>query len=361
MHMPPPIHGAAMMGQYIHDSKLINESFECHYINPSLSSSVANVGKVSLGKIVFMIENIINIMRKVREVKPNLCYYTPTADGWGIYRDVLVLSLLKWKKQKIVLHMHNKGVKNFSDKHFFARWAYRRIFKNNHVILLAKELYPDIQQYVSITDVSFCPNGMPVTNQEGFIRTECQNPYTFLFLSNMIEEKGVIDLLKACSLLKKKKADFVCNFVGRWSTVSSEQFNLLVEELGLTDNVRYLGPKYGMDKVLALKQADALVFPSYYHGETFGLVLLEGMEYGMPCISTFEGGIPSVVDDTKTGFLVQARDIKSLAAKMRWLMENPQEGLKMGELGKEKFLNEFTLTNFERALFGILKAELQQS
>ena len=48
MHMPPPVHGAAMMGQYVHDSKLINEKFECHYINPSLSTSVANVGKVTV-------------------------------------------------------------------------------------------------------------------------------------------------------------------------------------------------------------------------------------------------------------------------------------------------------------------------
>ena len=113
MHMPPPVHGAAMMGKYIHDSELVNEKFECHYINPSLSSSVANVGKVSIGKIVFMIKNIVNIISKVKHIKPDLCYYTPTADGWGIYRDLVVLSLLKWQKQKIVLHMHNKGVRIF--------------------------------------------------------------------------------------------------------------------------------------------------------------------------------------------------------------------------------------------------------
>lgn len=45
------------------------------------------------------------------------------------------------------------------------------------------------------------------------------------------------------------------------------------------------------------------------------MVLLEAMEYGMPCISTFEGGIPSVLDDNKTGFLVQARDVQTLAEK----------------------------------------------
>ena len=33
MHMPPPVHGAAMVGQFIHDSQLINSSFDCHYVN----------------------------------------------------------------------------------------------------------------------------------------------------------------------------------------------------------------------------------------------------------------------------------------------------------------------------------------
>ena len=140
MHMPPPVHGAAMMGKYIHDSELINEKFECQYINPSLSTSVANVGKVSIGKIVFMVKNIINIIRKVKNIKPDLCYYTPTADGRGIYRDLIVLGLLKWQKQKIVLHMHNKGVRNFSNKHYFARWAYRRIFTYTIVLTVCLKL-----------------------------------------------------------------------------------------------------------------------------------------------------------------------------------------------------------------------------
>lgn len=53
MHMPPPVHGAAMMGKYIHDSKLINETFECRYINPSASSNIKEVGKLNIGKFFF--------------------------------------------------------------------------------------------------------------------------------------------------------------------------------------------------------------------------------------------------------------------------------------------------------------------
>ena len=357
--MPPPVHGAAMMGKYIHDSDLINEKFECHYINPSLSTSVANVGKVSIGKIVFMVKNIINIIRKVRNIKPVLCYYTPTADGWGIYRDLIVLSLLKWQKQKIVLHMHNKGVRNFSNKHHFARWAYRRIFKNTHVILLAKELYPDIQEYVIEKNIYYCPNGMPQTNLDGYERTSVHTPYTFLFLSNMIETKGVVEVLKACSILKSKGVKYVCNFVGKRSTVSKERFEGLIKELCVESYVNYLGAKYNEDKISELRNADSLVFPTYYPGECFPLVLIEAMEYGLPCISTFEGGIPSLIDDGETGFLVQSKDTEALADKMLWLIEHQEEGLLMGKKGRNRFLENFTLDIFEHRMVDILSTVIK--
>lgn len=357
MHMPPPVHGAAMMGQYIHDSKLINERFDCHYINPSLSDSVSNVGKFSFYKIISAIKNIIFIIKEIKKIRPNLCYYTPTADGWGIYRDLLVLAVLKWNKQKIVLHMHNKGVAKFSVKHIGASFAYRHIFKGAKVILLARELYQDVRNYVQPDNVYYCPNGMPKTNYETFCRRTTNKEYTFLFLSNMIEEKGVIDVLRACTVLKGEGRLFKCQFVGKWSTVSKEYFNEIIEKYNIKDVVSYLGPKYGKEKVDALKKADALVFPTYYHGETFGLVLLEAMEYGLPCISTYEGGIPSVIDNENTGLLIRARDVEALVDKMRWLIEHPHEGLIMGEKGRKKFLKEFTLDIFEKRLSDILFTE----
>lgn len=357
MHMPPPVHGAAMMGQYIHDSKLINERFDCHYINPSLSDSVSNVGKFSFYKIISAIKNIIFIIKEIKKIRPNLCYYTPTADGWGIYRDLLVLAVLKWNKQKIVLHMHNKGVAKFSVKHIGASFAYRHIFKGAKVILLARELYQDVRNYVQPDNVYYCPNGMPKTNYETFCRRTTNKEYTFLFLSNMIEEKGVIDVLRACTVLKGEGRLFKCQFVGKWSTVSKEYFNEIIEKYNIKDVVSYLGSKYGKEKVDALKKADALVFPTYYHGETFGLVLLEAMEYGLPCISTYEGGIPSVIDNENTGLLIRARDVEALVDKMRWLIEHPHEGLIMGEKGRKKFLKEFTLDIFEKRLSDILFTE----
>lgn len=52
MHMPPPVHGAAMVGQYIHDSKLINREFDCHYINLTTAKNLQDIGKVGVRKLL---------------------------------------------------------------------------------------------------------------------------------------------------------------------------------------------------------------------------------------------------------------------------------------------------------------------
>lgn len=78
----------------------------------------------------------------------------------------------------------------------------------------------------------------------------------------------------------------------------------------------------------------------------------------MPCISTYVGGIPSVINDCETGFLVQPKDTKALADKMLWLIEHQEKGLLMGEKGKNRFLENFTLDIFEHRMVEILNSEL---
>ena len=54
--MPPPVHGAAMVGKYIHDSRVINEAFDCHYINLTTADSLSDIGKFGLRNVVSFIK-----------------------------------------------------------------------------------------------------------------------------------------------------------------------------------------------------------------------------------------------------------------------------------------------------------------
>lgn len=58
--MPPPVHGASMMGEYIHDSKVINEAFDCHYLNLTLAKDINDIGKGGIRKLIVYLTYIIH-------------------------------------------------------------------------------------------------------------------------------------------------------------------------------------------------------------------------------------------------------------------------------------------------------------
>lgn len=348
MHMPPPVHGAAMMGQYIHDSKLVNENFDCHYINLTTAKSLQDIGKGGIKKLWKFMCLLVRIVKAVCKLKPQLVYITPNACGGAFYKDFVVVSLLKMFGCKIVVHYHNKGVSTRQDKSL-DNWMYRRFFKGLKVILLAEALYADVKKYVKREDVLICPNGIPETlTDEPTAKRKNVVPH-LLFLSNLIVSKGVLVLLDACKILKDKGYSFVCDFVGgETAEIDAERFKQEVESRGLDKMTVYLGKKYGADKEEVFKEADVFVFPTYYENETFGLVNLEAMEYKLPVISTNEGGIPDVVKDGVNGIITERKNAVSLSEAIERLLNDERLRETMGENGYKMFKEQFTIHAFER-------------
>ena len=140
LHLPPPVHGAAMMGKYIKDSALVNKTFDCRFINLTAAESLQDIGAFRWRKI----SGTWNLLKKIRaEVKakrPDLVYFTANATGMAFYRDWLVVQMLKAWGCRIVVHYHNKGVRTRQHR-WLDNMLYRKFFKGLKVILLAESLY----------------------------------------------------------------------------------------------------------------------------------------------------------------------------------------------------------------------------
>lgn len=359
MHMPPPIHGASMVGQYIHDSNLINKTFECVYINLSSSKEISSIGKLTWNKLSFMISNLYHIVSTIRKEKPALCYLTPSSCDWGFYRGWITIMILKCMKCNIIVHFHNKPNKKFRNR-WYNKLLYHLFFKNISTIFLSKRLSTEFKQYINSSSLYICNNGIPLITQQPFFKSSTNTIYTFLFLSNLIKTKGVFVLLEACSILKRQGINFQCQFIGKWGDITESSFQQYVKKYNLQNNVFYLGPQYGQEKDFYLKQADAFVFPTYYEGECFPLVILEAMQYKLPCISTYEGGIPDIIDDGITGILVKQQNVNDLAKKMLFLISNPQKGYEIGENAYNKFINNYTINIFEKKFTEIIQATINK-
>jgi len=361
LHIPPPVNGAALMGQYLKESPLINTNFETDYINLTAAFNLDQIGKRSFAKFWIVLQILKNVLAAIRTKKYDLCYMTLTAKGAGFYKDFLVVLLLKLFRLKIIYHFHNKGVAK-SGKKWYNHLLYQITFHKAECILLAPTLFNDVRPYIARSKVYFCANGIPhiaVTDKPLLVNAATMSVCKFLFLSNMMKEKGVLDLLEACKLIKNKKLKFECHFIGAWSDITEQAFNHAVSTLELKNEVKMHGKKYNEDKIEFFNLADVFVFPTYYHNECFPLVLLEAMQFGLPVIATPEGAIAEIVLDKKTGLLIKQKDVNALAAAMIAVLNNPIERKKMGDEGRKRYEELFTLGSFEEKMYSILNTSIQ--
>lgn len=358
LHIPPPMNGAAKVGQYIKESHLINDTFITHFVNLTTSFNLKNIEKKGIKKYFTVLNIQLELVNALLNNKYDLCYMTMTAKGVGFYKDLFVLIILKFFGIKTIFHFHNKGVINNS-KYRLNNLLYKAAFSNTKSILLSPYLYYDISKYVKKEDVYYCANGIPssknITESGKNKIQNSQQPISILFLSNMMIEKGVFILLYACKILKNRGIDFSCHFVGAWSDVTEEMFNQVVEEYNLSNQVTAYGQKYNDEKLYYLNNADIFVFPTYYHNECFPLVLLEAMDHSLPIISTFEGGIPEIVVEGTTGFLVTQKNAESLSLKLEQLILDHTLRINMGIAAKKRYEELYTIKMFEQNLKYILE------
>lgn len=353
LHYPPPIHGAAIIGQYINESQIINSKFNNSYLKLGTANSLDEIGRKSIAKFFRYFILIKNTIYSIITFKPQLVYMTLTAKGSGFYKDALIATIVKIFKCKIVYHFHNKGVSVKQDR-WFDNLLYKLVFKNADVILLSNHLYDDIRKYLAIDRVHICPNGIPPIAIEKYqkYRDFNNDPVRILFLSNLMKDKGVFELLEACKILKDRHIYFMCNIVGAAGDILVKELQAKIKEYGIEQYINYLGPKYNDEKIKSLASANIFVFPSLE--DCFPLVLLEAMQASLPIISTVEGGIPDIVEDGVNGFLVNKGNVIDLADKIEVLIKDGGLREKLGEAGRKRYLENFTLDHFEKRFVGIL-------
>lgn len=358
LHIPPPIHGASVIGEQIKGSKLVNETFDCRFINLSTSKKINEIGKNPIVKIVPYLNILYLTVIHLINFKPDLCYITLTAKGTAFFKDAVIVLIVKLFKVNLIYHFHNKGIILKQDK-FFYNIFYKTVFNNSKVILLSRYLYYDIKKYVDEKRVYYCPNGILDVISSKINSTVEKRITTLLFLSNLIESKGVYVLLEACKILKEKNIKFICLVAGQEADISVEKLLERISVLGLNDEINYLGPLYRKEKADILLKTDVFIFPTFY--ECFPLVLLEAMQNKIPVISTFEGGIPDIVIDGETGFLCKQKDAVCIADKIETLIKDYNLRKGMSEAGRKRYEENFTFEIFEKRFVEILSKVVNEN
>jgi colanic acid/amylovoran biosynthesis glycosyltransferase len=138
-----------------------------------------------------------------------------------------------------------------------------------------------------------------------------------------------------------------------------ERLTGLAEQLGVADRVTLHG-RHGQEKVRgALEESDVLVAASVTaaDGDEEGIpnVLKEAMALGLPVVGTRHAGIPELIEDGVSGFLVPERDAAALAAALQRLTREPGRWAAMGRAGRAKIEMEYDIDRLNDRLAGLLE------
>jgi glycosyltransferase involved in cell wall biosynthesis len=347
VQLPPPIHGASIMNKHIVSSGIIKGEFITEVINLQFAKSVDELTKFSFLKVFKAMQYSFLIIRKSLFFRPSIVYLTLSPVGYAFYRDSIFVFLLKLFNKNIVYHLHGKGIKENARNSLFKKILYRSVFQNTKVICLSQRLTNDISEvydqkpYIVANGIQIQP---AITEK---ISQSSEKIPQILYLSNYIRDKGVLTLIDALSKLKDHGHKFNARLVGAPSDLKLDFLKELIKAQNLENCIQILGPLYGDEKNYEFCNADIFCFPTYYRNEAFPLVILEAMQFSLPVISTYEGGIPDIVIEGETGFLVEAQNPEMLAGKIAVLLTNRRLITEMGKKGRERFNSNFTLNHFE--------------
>jgi colanic acid/amylovoran biosynthesis glycosyltransferase len=155
-------------------------------------------------------------------------------------------------------------------------------------------------------------------------------------IGRLIEKKGFSDLIEACRLLAERGVDFRAEIIGEGPLESA--LRAQIGAAGLTKSVALVGPQPQEEVVHRLAQCAVFALPCV--ADTGGgmdnlpTVIMEAMAAARPVVSTAIAGVPEMVSDGATGFLVAEHDPAALAAALARLLADPALARSLGEAGR---------------------------
>jgi len=159
---------------------------------------------------------------------------------------------------------------------------YRRCF----AAIVMTEFNRRDPEFCGIRRVAVIPHKLPDEFDPSLVRRDPAR-LRLLYVGHLCADKGTPELLRAFKLIADRGAAVVLELVGEaLPPFSDDQLRALIRELGLEDRVEVRGLLTGRAKLEAFGRADLFVFPSVAPYESFGLVMVEAMMWGLPIVAT---------------------------------------------------------------------------
>ncbi len=176
-----------------------------------------------------------------------------------------------------------------------------------------------------------------------------------LFVSRLTVVKGLPILLQSLVSLKQQHPDVILTVVGDGS--DRTYLEQMTADLGLSDNVKFVGYKSQAEVREYFEQTDVFVSSSFAEGVP--VVLMEAMAAGVPVVAPQIAGVSELVENNVSGYIVPAGDTDSFTQSIEKLLNDCELRNKFGTAGRNKVETEFNLNLEAQKLYQIMSKALQ--
>ncbi|MGB7986349.1 MAG: glycosyltransferase family 4 protein [Terracidiphilus sp.] len=348
---PPPYGGQTVMIQLLLDGAY--QEIELVHVRMSFSKELNSNGRLKLAKIWELFRVVGAIYRAKISMRPKVLYYPPSGPkAVPVIRDIFILCATRWLFSKTVFHLHAGGISEFYPRLNPAlRWFFRIALFNPDLVIRTASLAAEDGKGLHSKREVVVPNGVPDSAGRSIVRTVVPGePVRILLVALLREDKGVLVAISAVQQLLTAGMDVELTCMGEWDSLEVQARAESLIESAYKSKFKFPGALTGDEKWEYFRKSDIFLFPSYFHSETFGIVLLEAMSFSLPMVATRWRGIPEVVEEGSCALLCQPQDVAGCRDALAQLVRDPSLRIRMGEKARERFQRYFTIEAHRNAM-----------
>lgn len=273
-----------------------------------------------------------------------------TNSGTGFFEKSFLILVARLFNRKTFLHVHGGGFREFYYKspvmvQRLIRWcgglpniilvASPQMRETWQIIGVPQERVVQINNAVRMPSRIFWDDPQPGWEA----RDGISSPITVLFLTRIVFAKGVIELLDAVKTLSASFPRLHVRIVGA-ENAESLQVKEYLKTLDLAEHATYVGFVTEEQKQDELLHADLYAFPTHVEDQSYAV--MEAMSYGLPCVASAVGGVPSLIVNGVNGILIPPKDTGALVQAISVLIENPGMRQNLGRAARRTVEKDFT-------------------
>lgn len=341
---PPPFHGQSVVTAMLFEHSW--PDLEVERLRMAFSDDLESVGEASWLKVWRLLCLILRTWKIVLTRRPEILYYLPASPNMApVIRDIVYLGAVRWFFPKTVFHYHAGGLDDFVRQQSSIGWIARSIYGGADCSIDVNVTQPPSGEFFKAKQNIVVMNGLDVG--EASRQRPKKSVLRLLYLGLLCEPKGVMEMLSVASELKASGVECEFVMVGAWESSALErEFKSAADTQEVAGMFHFKGVLSGEKKWQAYADADIFLFPTHHPTETFGLVLIEAMAFGLPIVTNRWRGVPHVIGDSGCAVLCEPETPKETAAAITQLANDRKLRDEMGRAGKYRYKEQFTKAQF---------------